>query len=339
MPMTAPAAVRVRPAARDAWRTDEPSRTNMAMTELLRLLAAEGYRFITTTPLTHARVLARSAGPGRCVLRDAFGWNRPFRRDALPARIIECLDGAGLLTREGDLLRSTVRVSSVGSDLFLHSAHPTVEADAVFFGPDTYRFCRLVAAELPAAGAAPARVLDVGCGTGAGGIAALRALAARGQSARLVLSDINPRALQFAACNVDAVGVPASLALGDGLGAVAGDFDLVIANPPYMADPAQRAYRDGGAGLGRALSTRLATQALGRLAPGGRLVLYTGVAMVDGTDPFLADMLPVLKASGHAWRYTEIDPDVFGEELDSAAYSNVDRIAAVGLVATRKAGA
>ena len=33
-----------------------------------------------------------------------------------------------------------------------------------------------------------------------------------------------------------------------------------------------------------------------------------------------------------ALRYREIDPDVFGEELEQAAYADVDRIAAVGAV-------
>ena len=37
------------------------------------------------------------------------------------------------------------------------------------------------------------------------------------------------------------------------------------------------------------------------------------------------------------WFYEEIDPDVFGEELETAAYSTVDRIAAVVLTA-RKPG-
>jgi methylase of polypeptide subunit release factors len=323
----------------EASQAGEHARPAAALTELLRLLGREGYRFITTTPLTHARVLARAGGRSQCALRDAFGWSRPFRREALPPRIIECLDASGLLTRQAGLLRSAVRVSSVGDDLFLHSAHPTLEPDAVFFGPDTYRFCRFVAGEIAAVASGTPRMLDLGCGTGAGGVAASRALAQRGHAARLVLGDINPRALQFAACNVDAAGLTASLALGDGLGAVAGDFDLVIANPPYMADPAQRAYRDGGAGLGRSLGIRFAKEALPRLAPGGRLMLYTGVAVVDGTDPFLAELLAVLEASGHTWRYTEIDPDVFGEELDSPAYATVDRIAAVGLVVTRKAGA
>jgi hypothetical protein len=35
------------------------------------------------------------------------------------------------------------------------------------------------------------------------------------------------------------------------------------------------------------------------------------------------------------WRYQELDPDVFGEELEREVYRDVDRIAAVGLEARR----
>jgi hypothetical protein len=35
-------------------------------------------------------------------------------------------------------------------------------------------------------------------------------------------------------------------------------------------------------------------------------------------------------------RYREIDPDVFGEELDDPAYRDVDRIALVAVVLTRR---
>jgi hypothetical protein len=80
---------------------------------------------------------------------------------------------------------------------------------------------------------------------------------------------------------------------------------------------------------------RIAVQALSRLAPGGQLLLYTGVAMVEGADPFIEDMAPLLAASGCEWTYDEIDPDVFGEEIERPVYAHIDRIAAVGLIATR----
>ena len=41
----------------------------------------------------------------------------------------------------------------------------------------------------------------------------------------------------------------------------------------------------------------------------------------------------LLRQAGVAFIYREIDPDVFGEELDAPAYANAERIAAVALVA------
>lgn len=303
---------------------------------VLRQVAATGYRFTTVTPLTHQRVLARRGREPGLTLRDVFGWNLPFEANVLPPALLADMEHAGLVRRTGTLLRSTVRIASLGDDLFFHSAYPTVEENAVFFGPDTSRFARFVLQALAERKAQQhARVLDVGCGSGAGGVAVARALAATGTPAHVVMNDINPLALQYAAVNAEAAGVPVTLAQGDALSAVDGDFDLIVSNPPYLDDAAQRAYRHGGTRLGRALSARIATESLKRLAPGGQLLLYTGVAMVDGEDPFLAEMRPLLEGSGCEWSYAEIDPDVFGEELERSVYAHIDRIAAVGLVVTR----
>lgn len=303
---------------------------------VLRQVAAAGYRFTAVTPLTHQRVLARRGREPGATLRDIFGWNLAFEAHALPPALLADMEHAGLVRRTGTLLRSTVRIASLGDDVFFHSAYPTVEENAVFFGPDTSRFARFVLQALTGRKAQQrARVLDVGCGSGAGGVAVARGLAATGTPAHVFMNDINPLALQYAAVNAQAAGVPVTLAQGDALSAVEGDFDLIVSNPPYLDDAAQRAYRHGGTRLGRALSARIATESLKRLAPGGQLLLYTGVAMVDGEDPFLAEMRPLLEGSGFEWSYAEIDPDVFGEELERAVYAHIDRIAAVGLVVTR----
>jgi 23S rRNA G2069 N7-methylase RlmK/C1962 C5-methylase RlmI len=148
--------------------------------------------------------------------------------------------------------------------------------------------------------------------------------------------DINDDALRIANVNAALAGAANLRALHSNLLDCAdGQFDLIVANPPYLLDPGERAYRHGGGELGAGLSVDIVRASLGRLAPGGRLLLYTGVAIVDGTDPFLSRITPSLDAAGARWDYEEIDPDVFGEELDEAAYSRpgrrIDRIAAVWL--------
>jgi methylase of polypeptide subunit release factors len=208
----------------------------------------------------------------------------------------------------------------------VHGAYPTDQADAVFFGPDTYRFCALIAREVTRA----RRLVDVGCGSGAGGIVASP------RADRVVLADINDAALAMARVNAALAGLDSvEIVQSDVLAAVDGVVDCVVANPPYLVDAKHRTYRDGGGDFGAALSVRIARESLTRLAPGGTLVLYTGAAVVDGVDTFERDVAPVLVELGAVYTYGEIDPDVFGEELASPAYAAVDRIAAVALRATR----
>ena len=239
---------------------------NAALLAVAAWLEEQGYRFTTVTPATHARVNAR---PGNSVargLRDVFGWSRPFPAGLLPPEATEPLREAGLLERTGDgLLRSKVRFSTLANRLFAHSAFPTVEEDAVFFGPDTVRFAGLIQQELQRNPlAAGARIVDVGCGAGPGGI--LAALAS--PEPRLWLTDINRRALAFAAANAAHAQCEAQLALSDLFAAVDGPFDLVVANPPYLNDASQRQYRHGGGRWGEALSHRIVREGVQRLAPG-----------------------------------------------------------------------
>ena len=335
-----------------------------ALADLLRQLLARDYRFTTPTPLTHQRVLAQrqqvsrqTAGPHPARasdrspasdLRDIFGWNLPFQRRLVDPGLLDAMVCAGAVAPEepaapDEMVQSAFRVSSLGNDLFVHSAFPTVQSCAVFFGPDTYRFARFIGhalqAQAPTLGATHGsvlRVLDIGCGTGAGGVAAVRVL---GQHTVLTLNDINPLALRYASANVAAAGVACQWLPGDAMAAVVADYDVIIANPPYLDDDQQRAYRHGGARLGRDLSLRMVVTALAHLAPGGTVLLYTGVAMVGGHDPFLAELRCVLRDFDGSWAYSEIDPDVFGEELERPVYAHIDRIAAVGLVATRRLAA
>ena len=308
------------------------STADAALLGLARMIGETGYRFTTPTPATHARVNARPEAAEARTLADVFGWSRPFRPDLLPASMLHAMRGAGVLDERGPLCRSLVRLSTLHGMPFLHSAYPTVEPDSVFFGPDTYRFADAVAAALLARTTPVHRAADVGCGAGPGGIMVARS---RPDSGVLML-DINAAALRLARVNAllnDAPGAEARHS--DLLDAAPGPFDLVVANPPYLVDPAERAYRHGGGPLGAGLSLAIVTAAVPALAPGGTLLLYTGAAVVNGTDPFHDTVTKQFYGADVTWDYRELDPDVFGEELESEPYGATDRIAAVLLTVNR----
>lgn len=305
-----------------------------ALLELGHTLQQAGYRFTTVTPLTHQRVNARPGNAWANNLSDVLGWSRPFKDDLLPAQIAALLHAADVVTKVPGGWRATVRASTLGPRLFFHSSYPTTDANAVFFGPDTYRFVRALEAELKSRAPRIQRAADIGCGAGPGAVA----VAAHYPQAEVLAIDINDAALSLAAVNAALAGTPNLRAChSDLLKDVDGSFDLIISNPPYLVDRGQRAYRDGGGELGDGLSLAIIDTAIERLLPGGLLLIYTGVAFVDGEAPFLRAAAERLDRAGFHWRHEEIDPDVFGEELDEAAYARADRIAALWIAGQKPA--
>lgn len=299
------------------------------LVELGRHLQSERYRFITVTPRTHA--LLNERNPLARDLRDVFGWNRPFHKDLLPRHLFDLMCAAAACRERPDgTWQATVRFSSLDDLLFLHGGFPTTESNAVFFGPDSYRFARAVLPHLPQRG----RLIDVGCGSGVGGIVAAKRA---GGGLELVLADVNPAALAVARVNLKLAGLSGEVVHSDVLDGVRGDGHVVISNPPYLADAEHRTYRDGGQHHGAELSLRIAEQALSRLSRdwgGGMLLLYTGTAIVRGTDRLQQSLQPLLTRYAATHTYEELDPDVFSEELEQPAYGDVERIAVVLLRAT-----
>ena len=298
-----------------------------ALVNIGRMLGDYGYRFTTVTPLTHGRVLFRSGPRPACdPLRDLFGWNRWVGRRRLPVMLLDVLETAGLVDSAGDQVRSRVRFSSIEDRLYAHDAYPTAAADAVFFGPDTMRFVAAVRRLLRPCGL----LVDLCCGAGAGG------LEVQELAGTVILADISPVSLEFAAANRRLQGANEEIGLfqGDLLTGWDQRPDAIIANPPYLVDRQHRLYRDGGGDLGLDLALRIVDTAIARLWPGGQLILYTGTPVFSGTDAFLAAVRPRIEASGAEMHYEEVDPDIFGEELEQPAYASADRIAAVVLSLT-----
>jgi release factor glutamine methyltransferase len=300
------------------------SEADTGLVELSRALSDSGYEFVTVTPETHRRVLLRDDRAARN-LRDIFGWSRPFSADVMPPALLELALRARAVEPAGSMLRARVRFSSLDGRLFVHSAFPTGDRDAVFFGPDTYRFCSFLRRSVSRCD----RLVDVGCGSGAGGLVA----AARAES--VVLADVNPLALRFSAVNAAVANRAVDIVESDVLASIEGPFDAVVANPPFLRDLAGRTYRDGGGRWGEELSLRIASEALARLPRAGKLYLYTGAPIAANGDVFRRALTELCRDAGASLIYEELDPDIFGEELSGPGYSEIERIAAVGATITK----
>ena len=309
-----------------------PSQANALLT-LGNSLRQAGYRFMTVTPSTHGRINRRPGNERATDLRGIFGWSRPFEPGLLPPRMLILMREAGIVQEEGSLLRSTVRLSTLGDLLLFHSAYPTSDDDAVFFGPDTYRFVGTMRRAFPWLGSGPTRVVDIGCG---GGPAAIT-IAHRFPHAEVIGTDINDKALALAAVNARLAQVDNYRGCRSDLyDALPGDFDLIVSNPPYILDQDERPYRHGGGERGAEISRRIVEEGMDRLRPGGSLMLYTGVALSGPEDHFLDGVRPLLERVCDHWRYEELDPDIFGGQLGEPGYEEVERIAAVWLHAVKR---
>ena len=120
-----------------------------------------------------------------------------------------------------------------------------------------------------------ARALDVGTGNG------VQALLAAQHAERVVATDVNPRALAYAAFNARLNGITnVEFCLGSYFEPVAGErFELVVSNPPFAISPEQR-YMFSDSGMrGDAVSRAVLRQAGEHLADGGfaHVVLSWGV--------------------------------------------------------------
>jgi methylase of polypeptide subunit release factors len=289
-------------------------------------LQRDGYHFIAPTPLTYSRI-HRRALMNAPALVQLFGWNLAVDWDELPATYRTLLNRTTLIdVLQDGKVRSRVRYSSLDSLLLVHSPFPTEEEDAVFFGPDTYRFARAIRwlAETDPR-FQPKTLADIGTGTGAGALYAQKMFPS---VENVILADISLKALSFADVNCALNGLTNKVLMwSDIFAKIDVAPDLVISNPPYLLDASQRIYRHGGGDWGCKLGVDIVQQALERLSPCGRLLLYTGAPIVDGQDMFLQAVKPHLDAAAIKFSYEEVDPDVFGEELEASPYDRADRIA------------
>lgn len=99
------------------------------------------------------------------------------------------------------------------------------------------------------------RVLDLGCGWGLIGTV----IGKTRRDARVVLCDVNERAVELSRRNLKENGVDGEAFLSDGFSSLEGTFDAVVTNPPIRA--------------GKSVIYRLFSEAADRLSPEGRMYL------------------------------------------------------------------
>ncbi|WP_456445841.1 peptide chain release factor N(5)-glutamine methyltransferase [Oceanithermus sp.] len=142
--------------------------------------------------------------------------------------------------------------------------------------PETERLVELALERLPESG--PARVLDVGTGSGA---IALALKQARPQL-EVYASEVSEGALDLARANARRLGLAVTF-LHAPLTAGLADLNLIVSNPPYLPEtyrkgaPAELAWEAESAlyagADGLAVARPLLAEAAGALAPGGWLLL------------------------------------------------------------------
>lgn len=129
-------------------------------------------------------------------------------------------------------------------------------------------------------GCAHPRVVDLGTGSGAIALA----IARQRPDARVDAVDRSADALAVAGANAARLGLPIRTRLGDWLQGDTDRYDLIVSNPPYIAegDPHLPALRHEPAGAlvagpdGLDAIREIVRQAPGHLAPGGWLLIEHG---------------------------------------------------------------
>ncbi len=240
---------------------------------------------------TVARVLADAAARGvdRVDAHALLGYQLGRPRGWLIAHDDAVLpaDAATAFAQACDRRLEGVPVAYLVGEREFHGLTLQLSPDVLVPRPDTETLVDWALALLRSCPAATPRVLDLGTGSGAIALA----VAHRHPAADMVATDISAAALRVAEANARRLRLPVRFECGDWWQAVAADlrFDLVLANPPYIAgDDAHLAalrhepllaLTPGGDGLG-ALRT-IAAGAMAHLSPGGWLLLEHGADQAE----------------------------------------------------------
>jgi methylase of polypeptide subunit release factors len=218
------------------------------------------------------------------------------------------LDGH-LLRRAPDGISSTVKLAPYDQFYFVSDFSHKGKADG--FSPDFV--LGVGPASLSLATLTVRKPVETAFDLGAG--AGVQSILASGHAKKIVGTDTNPRALNFALFNARLNGIEnIEWRAGSFFEPVKNDqFDLVMANPPFVISPeSSLLYRDGG-GEGDAVSEHIVRGAARRLNEGGFASMLINWHHKNGDD-WNARPLQWMADNGcDSWlmRFTETDPVIY----------------------------
>jgi methylase of polypeptide subunit release factors len=257
----------------------------------------------------------------------------------LPVAAAE-LEAAGLAERDGDRVRTRLRITPYAGLLLAHDPDERVhEPDYVTGVNNASRTLAALTIRTPVS-----RALDLGTGCG------VQALLASRHAEATVAVDVDPRAVRYAQLNCQLNDSAVDVRRGSWFEPVADEtFDLIVANPPFVISPdSSYVFRDSGLG-GDAVSRGVVRGAAAHLRRGGHATVLCNwicrnrdetweplADWVDGTgcDALLLAHEPV-QPFVYAARWNEPlrgDPEAFATAIERwLDYYEREGIAAIGI--------
>jgi carbamoyltransferase len=214
---------------------------------------------------------------------------------ALSRPLLDGLETVGLFQRKGQAVSSRLRIDAI-QDLLLLSdlrfGRPDRSALGLRGADPVYPPCSdsfLLADSVTVA--QDSLALDLGTGSGVQGLAAAR------RARRVVAVDVNARAVELARCNASLNGIANfDVRRGDLYRPVRGRrFDLILANPPFVASPKNGPLYHSGGPRGDGVVRRVIGGLSAHLTERGSAFIITHLAIARGQSmesligPWFAD--------------------------------------------------
>lgn len=268
---------------RDAQRLPQPGRLGLQEVAVFRDFVKRksncwGY---SSFDGYYRRRLESEKGTRPLLLFDLFWLKRSIREDqfleCFDAETLKALCDGSVLSREGDEVRSNVRIIAV-RDLFALFDVDRTREGFVYFGTDSQDMVTILGRE--SKGLRFERSLDMCTGSGVQG------LSVAGQAEEVICADINERALSIVGANASLNGLNnVRTVYSDMFTNITGKFDSITANTPYVPMPDDPEAHDlpmRGGDLGTEFTFAMLDQLPDYFSSKVVAVIYT-------SDPILVD--------------------------------------------------